>query len=63
MFTSTVSPQTGQFRATDRCDGCGAPAQAQVELINGELLFCMHHFRKHRAALETVALFPPTLAS
>lgn len=63
MFTSTASPQTEQFRATDRCDRCGARALARVELISGELLFCGHHFRKHRAVLDTMSLLPPTLVS
>lgn len=63
MITSTESVQAEQLSATDRCDRCGARAQARVELISGELLFCKHHFRKHRAVLETMAVFPPRLAN
>ena len=62
MFTSTVSSQTTQFRVTDRCDRCGARAQARVELISGELQFCMHHYRKHRVVLDETALIPPVIA-
>ncbi len=63
MFTSTAGPQTEQISASGRCDRCGARAQARVDLVSGELLFCTHHFRKHRAVLETMSVFPPTLAS
>lgn len=62
MFMATASPQTEQFRVTDRCDRCVAQAQARVELIGGELQFCMHHYRKHRAVLEAMALIPPVIA-
>lgn len=32
--------------AQDRCDACGAQAYVQVRGVNGELLFCGHHFNK-----------------
>jgi len=39
--------------AADRCDRCGAPAKARVELPSGgELLFCGHHLREHSDALQ-----------
>lgn len=62
MFMSTENLQADTFLATDRCDRCGAQAQARVELVSGDLLFCLHHFRQHRAVLETVSVFPPTFA-
>lgn len=40
----------------DRCDSCGAEAFVQVELHEGLLLFCGHHYNKHKDALERVAL-------
>ena len=34
------------LKATDRCDSCAAEALVQVSGINGELLFCGHHYNK-----------------
>jgi hypothetical protein len=36
---------------TDRCDRCQAQAFVLVKGINGELIFCGHHFTKHEEAL------------
>lgn len=63
MFTSTETPRADTFLAIDCCDRCGARAQVRVELVSGDLTFCLHHFRKHRAVLETTSVFPPTFAS
>ena len=41
----------------DRCDVCGAQAFIRVVLSAGELLFCAHHGRAHRDALDRQALF------
>jgi hypothetical protein len=32
------------LKATDRCDSCAAEALVQVTGINGDLLFCGHHY-------------------
>jgi hypothetical protein len=32
------------LNATDRCDSCAAEALVQVTGLNGELLFCGHHY-------------------
>lgn len=56
MLTSTEVRATGSLEATDRCDRCVAPAQVRVILASGgELVFCEHHARLHRAALEPIA--------
>lgn len=34
------------LKATDRCDACGAEALVQVTSLNGDLLFCGHHYNK-----------------
>ena len=34
------------LRATDRCDACAAEALVQVTGLNGDLLFCGHHYNK-----------------
>jgi hypothetical protein len=34
------------LRATDRCDSCAAEALVQVNGLNGDLLFCGHHYNK-----------------
>jgi hypothetical protein len=34
------------LRPTDRCDSCAAEALVQVTGLNGDLLFCGHHYNK-----------------
>jgi hypothetical protein len=34
------------LKATDRCDSCAAEALVQVTGLNGQLLFCGHHYNK-----------------
>ena len=52
----TVTMQRPTLSATDRCDGCGAPAYVRVELADGaELLFCGHHARQHADKLREIA--------
>jgi len=53
MNTTLARPD---LTAADRCDRCGAAAQARVILPSGgELLFCGHHARKHTEALRELA--------
>jgi hypothetical protein len=35
----------------DRCDSCSAEALVLVKGVNGELMFCGHHYAKNEAAL------------
>lgn len=32
--------------ANDRCDACGAQAYVQATGVQGELLFCHHHYER-----------------
>jgi len=34
------------LKATDRCDSCAAEALVQVTGIDGDLMFCGHHYNK-----------------
>ena len=34
------------LNANDRCDQCTAQALVQVKGVNGELIFCNHHYDK-----------------
>lgn len=43
------------LKAIDRCDACSAAARAVAEFEAGELLFCGHHWRKHRSAIVEIA--------
>lgn len=53
MFTSTAQRPTG-IRLVPLCDRCSARGQVQVLLTTGgELVFCQHHARQHRAALRS----------
>jgi hypothetical protein len=39
--------------AEDRCDRCGAKAAKATRLGSGAVLYwCVHHWRKHKDALE-----------
>jgi hypothetical protein len=46
MFTKEVIEKEWILKATDRCDSCAAEALVQVTGINGDLLFCGHHYNK-----------------
>jgi hypothetical protein len=46
MIDSPAEIKEWILKATDRCDSCAAEALVQVTGINGELLFCGHHYNK-----------------
>ncbi len=51
-MTTALAPNTA-LTAADRCDRCGAQAYVRVTLVSGgELLFCAHHAKEFRPALE-----------
>ena len=41
--------------ARDRCDSCGSQAYYLVKMIEGELMFCRHHFLKHEEILNKIS--------
>jgi hypothetical protein len=46
----------GQLRVADRCDACGSQAFVSAHFWPGRLLFCGHHYARHKDALRRVAL-------
>ena len=46
---------TDTLNATDRCDSCGSQAYVWVNGVNGDLLFCGHHFAKNEVKLRAYA--------
>jgi hypothetical protein len=46
MIETPVEVKQWVLKATDRCDSCAAEALVQVTGLNGELLFCGHHYNK-----------------
>lgn len=49
MTTTLTRPE---LTAADRCDRCSAAAKVRAVLpTGGELLFCGHHAREHKAKL------------
>ena len=48
MFTMTKDKVKEKWILTplDRCDSCKAEALVQVTGLNGDLLFCGHHYNK-----------------
>lgn len=52
-MTTALAPNSTALTAADRCDRCGAQAYVRATLLTGgELLFCVHHAKEHRPALE-----------
>ena len=47
--------QERQLKVIDRCDQCGSQAFVLVKLISGELMFCGHHYNKHKDKLNNQA--------
>jgi len=47
-MTIEASEQVKEWtlKATDRCDSCAAEALVQITGLNGDLLFCGHHYNK-----------------
>lgn len=41
-----VKSEDYQLSPKDRCDSCGAEALVQVTGLNGDLMFCGHHYNK-----------------
>ncbi|WP_051772937.1 DUF7455 domain-containing protein [Saccharothrix sp. NRRL B-16314] len=56
MTTALDTITTGLNLVEDRCDRCGARARVPVVPQDGELTFCDHHERRHRAVLGRVAV-------
>jgi ribosomal protein S14 len=44
-----------KMKISDRCDRCGSQAFVLVTGVNGELMFCGHHFKQHESALNKYA--------
>lgn len=49
--------ETRQLNASDRCDhgGCNSQAFTLVKFLEGELLFCGHHFARYEEKLYNAA--------
>ena len=41
-----------ELTALDRCDRCGSQAYVKASGVNGELLFCGHHFAKAEGTIK-----------
>jgi hypothetical protein len=46
MITEEVVQKEWVLKATDRCDNCAAEALVKVTGLNGDLMFCGHHYNK-----------------
>ena len=46
MIEDQVKEQEWTLSPKDRCDSCAAEALVQVTGLNGDLLFCGHHYNK-----------------
>ena len=54
MMTKEIVEQRS-LQVTDRCDSCSAQAFVLVQLVNGELQFCGHHYVENEKALKKAA--------
>jgi hypothetical protein len=50
-----INTPARQLKVADRCDQCGAQAFVLVKMISGELMFCGHHYDKHKEKLNNQA--------
>jgi NADH dehydrogenase FAD-containing subunit len=50
-----VKEETDQLNAHDRCDRCSSQAYVWINGVNGDLLFCGHHFAKNEEKLRAYA--------
>lgn len=41
-----------QLTAFDRCDRCGVQAWVKASGVNGQLLFCSHHYNKSKEKIQ-----------
>ena len=46
MIAEEVVEKEWLLKATDRCDSCAAEALVLVTGLNGDLMFCGHHYNK-----------------
>jgi hypothetical protein len=46
MIDEEVESKQWTLSPIDRCDSCAAEALVQVTGLNGDLLFCGHHYNK-----------------
>lgn len=46
-----------RLKRSDRCDACGAQAKVEACFFTGALLFCQHHFNKHRNEIHRQAMY------
>jgi hypothetical protein len=46
MINTAEEAKAWVLKATDRCDSCAAEALVQVTGLNGDLMFCGHHYNK-----------------
>lgn len=53
MLTEETKVQV--LKVSDRCDACGSQAFVWINGVNGDLLFCGHHFAKYEDKLKEYA--------
>jgi hypothetical protein len=55
MLEEVQQEETDQLNAHDRCDACGSQAYVYTEGVSGSLLWCRHHYLKHKDAISSWA--------
>jgi hypothetical protein len=55
VLVKEVLDEIDVLNAHDRCDSCGSQAYVWVNGVNGDLLFCGHHFAKSEEKLRAYA--------
>lgn len=55
METMIEETKTDTLNASDRCDRCDGQAYVWANGVNGDLLFCRHHFLKWEDKIRSYA--------
>lgn len=48
---------TEPLTLADRCDSCGSQAFVRASFMEGELMFCQHHYSKHYEKINSQAIW------
>jgi hypothetical protein len=55
IMDTMTEEKSDVLKASDRCDRCPSQAFFWINGVNGDLLFCRHHFLKHEEAIRAYA--------
>lgn len=54
--SSTLGLKMQPLTLLDRCDRCGARAFVKAAMLNGDLLFCAHHWHTSEEVISRISI-------